>query len=82
MARAPGARAKLRDYLVAHVGEVLDSETLRVVAGTSEWARRIRELRDEEGWPILSHNDLATLRPGQYLLESLKLRPAFARDIS
>jgi len=82
MARQPGARVKLRAFLIEHVGQVLDSESLRAVAGTSEWGRRLRELRDEEGWPILSHNDLDTLRPGQYLLESLKLRPAFARDIS
>jgi hypothetical protein len=51
----------------------------------SEWARRIRELRDEEGWPILSHNDSADLRPGQYLLQDKppeKLPVGFARGIS
>lgn len=79
MARAPGSRKKLRDYLVEHVGEVLSSDTLRAVAGTSEWARRVRELRDEEGFAILTHNDRADLRPGEYLLTTLMPRPAFAR---
>jgi 5-methylcytosine-specific restriction endonuclease McrA len=82
MARKPGAKAKLREYLNANVGKTLDSDTLRRVAGTSEWGRRIRELRDEEGMAILSHNDRADLKPGQYVLESLTPRPAFAREIS
>jgi len=42
-------------------------------------------LRDEEGWPILTHNDSAELKPGQYLLKELpsnKRLPNFARGIS
>jgi hypothetical protein len=34
----------------------------------SEWARRVRELRNEEGWLILTHNDSADLKPGEYIL--------------
>lgn len=82
MARPPGAKAKLREFFVNHGGEVLDSETLREVAGTSEWGRRVRELRDDEGMDILSHNDRSDLKPGQYILLSLKPRPAFERGIS
>ena len=82
MATRIGARAKLREYLTAHVGVVLDSDRLRAVAGTSEWGRRVRELRDEEGLDIVSHNDDSSLRPGQYILRSLKPRPHFARGIS
>lgn len=82
MPRPPGARTKLRDYFLANVGKVLSSDNLRVVAGTSEWGRRVRELRDEEGMDILTHNDLDSLRPDQYLLRSLTPRPAFAREIS
>ncbi|MDR1741920.1 MAG: HNH endonuclease [Synergistaceae bacterium] len=78
-----GARAKLRAYFLNHIGEILDSETLQNVAnGASEWARRVRELRNEEGYQILTHNDRADLKPGQYLLESPVPRPAFAREIS
>lgn len=35
-----------------------------------ESVRRLRELRDEEGWPIESHVDDPLLRPGQYRLVS------------
>jgi len=64
------------------VGEVLSTQTLREVAGTSEYARRIRELRDEEGMDISTNRDRADLKPGQYVLESLKLKPALPRSIS
>lgn len=78
-----GARTKLRLFFLNHVGEVLEAGQLRTVAGgISEWARRIRELRTEEGYQILTHNDRADLKPGQYLLETPKPQPAFAREIS
>ena len=77
-----GSREKLRKYFLEHIGVVLDSETLRSVAGTSEWARRVRELRNEEGYRILTHNDRSGLKPGQYVLENPKPEPAFAREIS
>lgn len=82
MAKQLGSRAKLRSYFLQHVGEVLDSETLRQIAGTSEWARRIRELRNEEGLNILTHNDRSQLKLGQYLLEDAIPRPAFERSVS
>ena len=77
-----GARDKLRKYFLDHLGEVLDSDTLRGVAGISEWARRVRELRNEEGYQILTHHDRSDLKPGQYILENPKPQPAFAREIS
>lgn len=61
----------------------MDSSELRVVADNqSEWARRVRELRTEEGYLILTHNDRSGLRPGQYLLENGKPQPAFERALS
>jgi hypothetical protein len=82
--KAPtGARAKLRLHFLANLNRVMDSTELRHVAGgTSEWARRVRELRTEEGYQILTHHDRAHLKPGGYLLESAKPQPAFARAIS
>lgn len=77
-----GAKARLRSYFVEHVGEVLTSDELREVGQISEWARRVRELRDEEGLDILSHHDLDSLKPDEYMLVSLTPRPAFARGIS
>lgn len=61
----------------------MESEELRVVAcNQSEWARRVRELRNEEGYQILTHNDRSELKPGQYLLETPKPIPVFSRNIS
>ena len=61
----------------------MDSRELQEVSGgIAEWARRIRELRNEEGYKILTHNDRSELKPGQYLLEDPKPQPAFAREIS
>jgi 5-methylcytosine-specific restriction endonuclease McrA len=77
-----GSRAKLRDFFTSNVGKVLESEDLRKVANTSEWARRVRELRNEEGLNIITHNDRSDLKPGQYLLTDLKPRPSFERSIS
>ena len=78
-----GARARLRAHFLANLGRVMDSEELRDVAGgISEWARRVRELRTEEGYLILTHNDRSDLKPGQYLLENPKPQPAFERAIS
>lgn len=78
-----GSKQLILDYLLAHVGEVIESQKLQEASGwKAEWARRVRELRDEEGWPILSHKDRADLKPGQYILESTKRRPAFKRGIS
>ena len=80
--RRKGSRAKLKDFFIENVGEILDSDTLREVAGTSEWARRVRELRNEEGLNIVTHNDRSDLKPGQYLLVDKKPLPAFEREIS
>ena len=77
-----GSRAKLREFFIKNAGKVLNSDTLREVAGTSEWGRRVRELRNEEGMHIVTHNDRSDLKPGEYLLVDLKPLPAFERGIS
>jgi hypothetical protein len=77
-----GSRALLRAHFLANIGRVMHSDELREVAGISEWARRVRELRNEEGYLILTHNDRNDLKPGEYLLESPKPQPAFERSIS
>ena len=76
------ARSRLRAYFERNVGKVLNTAELKQVAGTSEYARRIRELRNEEGMDIVTHNDRAELRPGQYMLVSLKRRPRFSKGIT
>jgi hypothetical protein len=78
-----GARGKLRSHFLKNIGRVMGSKELQAVADNqSEWARRVRELRTEEGYLILTHNDRSDLKPGQYLLENPKPQPAFERAIS
>jgi hypothetical protein len=78
-----GARAKLRAFFLENVGKLLDSDTLRTASGnTSEWGRRVRELRNQEGMNIVTHNDRSDLKPGQYMLIDTKPLPAFERGIS
>lgn len=80
--REKGSKEKLRDFFIENVGEILDKDVLGKVAGKSEWGRRVRELRNEEGMNIVTHNDRSDLKPGQYLLVNLKPLPAFDRAIS
>lgn len=71
--RKPGSKARIRQFFLANIGTVVTSIQVRDAAGAgvSEWARRVRELREDENWPILTHNDSADLKPGQYLLKEL-----------
>ena len=78
-----GSKARIIEFFLANIGVVLKSKDIQAVSGgAAEWARRVRELRNEEGYQILSHKDRADLKPGQYLLETKKRIPAFKRDIS
>jgi HNH endonuclease len=78
-----GARARLRAHFLANIGRKMSSDELRAVSGNiNEWGRRVRELRTEEGYQILTHNDLSELKPGEYILNSPKPVPAFERAIS
>ena len=76
------AKDRPRDFLLDHVGETLDSDTLREVAGISEWARRMRELRNLDGFAIQTHNDRSDLKPGQYVLADAKPVPVFEQSVS
>ncbi len=83
MARKIGARTKLREHFLSNIGRLMDSDELREIAGgITEWARRVRELRTEEGYQIQTHNDRSDLKPGQYILENPTPQPAFERAIS
>lgn len=83
MARKPGSKQLILDYFLNNIGKILESKDIQQASGGAvEWARRVRELRNEEGYQILSHKDRANLKPNQYLLETDKRVPAFARGIS
>lgn len=77
-----GAKSRLIEYLRRNVGKHVTGEELRYVGQNSEWARRVRELRTEEGWPIstkMSGNP--SLPVGVYVLESDRQAPAHDRSI-
>lgn len=81
--KSSGSKERILRYFLANVGTVLESKDIRDASGgASEWARRVRELRNEEGYQILSHKDRVGLKPGQYLLETSVRIPAFKRGIS
>jgi hypothetical protein len=76
-------RSKILQYFKQNVGKAVTGEELRYVANDkTEWARRVRELRTEYGWPIETRN---TGRPdlpvGSYVLESLRQSPEHDRKI-
>ncbi|ELY3468840.1 HNH endonuclease [Cronobacter universalis] len=62
---------KILSYLRKNVGHPVTGEELKYLANDSkEWARRTRELRTEDGWPISTKNSGRPELPvGAYLLE-------------
>lgn len=83
MARKPGSKQLILEFFLRNIGKVLESRDIQQASGGAvEWARRVRELRNEDGYQILSHKDRASLKPNQYLLETIARLPAFAREIS
>jgi len=64
------ARSAILQYLRSRVGETVRKEELRGVAAIYEWARRVRELRVEQGWPIETGTQQPDLSPSEYVLVS------------
>jgi len=62
---------KILEYLRKNVGKQITGEELKYLAkDKKEWARRVRELRTEAGWPIVTRNSgRADLAVGVYVLE-------------
>lgn len=76
-------RSKILKFMRANVGQGVTNEELRYVAGDkTEWARRVRELRTEYGWPIATKT---TGRPdlsvGVYVLQADRQSPLHDRHI-
>lgn len=77
-------RDKILKYMRANVGKGITNEELRYVAGDkTEWARRVRELRTEFGWPVATRS---TGRPdlsvGVYVLQADRQSPEHDRNIA
>lgn len=83
MARKPGSKQLILEFFLSNIGTVLTSRDIQTASGGAvEWARRVRELRNEDGYQILSHKDRADLKPNQYLMETTHRLPSFKREIS
>lgn len=76
-------RDRILKYLRANVGHAVTGEELRYVAGDkTEWARRVRELRTEYGWPVATKSTgLPDLGVGVYVLQADRQSPEHDRRI-
>lgn len=74
---------KILRYLRENVGKPVTGEELRYVANNrKEWARRSRELRTEEGWPVATRfSGRPDLAMGVYVLEEDRQAPPHDRHI-
>jgi hypothetical protein len=75
---------RIRVYLLKHVGTIIDGAEIAVVSGISDYPRRIRELRVEEGYRIASGASPdeftgLSLLPDQYVLTSPDIDEGLAR---
>lgn len=68
---AASAQQRILHYFQSYPYTVIAGAELRVVAGISEWARRVRELRKEQGWKIYS---------GLTVAEMIEQESAFHED--
>jgi hypothetical protein len=83
MTRKAGSKKLILDFFLQNIGKVLESRQIQAASGgASEWARRVRELRNEDGYQILTHKDRVGLKPNHYLMETATRIPGFARNIS
>ena len=69
-------RDRILAYLKKYAGEVLAGGELMVVAGIDDYARRIRELRVQFGWAILSGVSSACCRKAFRMLSMIPVSGA------
>lgn len=74
---------KIIGYFRRNAGNRIAGEELKYLAkDRKEWARRVRELRTEDGWPIVTRNSgRPDLGVGVYLLEEDRLAEEHDRRI-
>lgn len=67
-----GSQKRLLQYLMENVGKILTTEELAYVAKEAkEYARRVRELRTEQGYSVATRfTGRPDLKVGQYVLQS------------
>ena len=74
---------RMLEYLRENVNKPVTGEELRYVAkNASEWARRVRELRTQLGWPVTTINTGSPDLPiGFYILQADRQSPEHDRAI-
>ena len=86
MPEQPSVKERLKRFFLDNQGQIVNSQQLQEVAApNTEWARRIRELRGDEGWPIQTQNDSVALGQGEYRLTGPPPAPGsytFTRRVS
>ena len=75
---------KLLKFFLSNIGHQVTGEELRYLAkDASEWARRTRELRTEDGWAVVTRNTgRPELNVGVYMLEHDRQAEPHDRKIS
>lgn len=58
---ADSGRDRILHYFRVYLRTAIAGDELMIVAGIGEWARRVRELRREDGWRIISGVTLAEM---------------------
>lgn len=77
-----GARERILELLKAFVGKPITVDEISYVAGINEAARRVRELRSELGWKIVTkQTGRQDLPLGAYVLVTLDQLPEHDRQI-
>jgi hypothetical protein len=78
-----GVREKILKFLKLNVGKSVGGEELAYLArNRKEWARRVRELRTEHGWSVLTRQSGRPDLPiGAYMLEHLRQAEPHDRKI-
>lgn len=81
--RGYSVKDKIIEYLNENIGDPVTGEELRYLANNkSEWARRTRELRTEDGWLISTRQTgRPDLKVGQYVLDSARQTHVHDRKI-
>ena len=77
------AKDKILEYFITNVGKKVTGEELRYVANNhTGWARRVRELRTEHGWQIITKaTGMPDLPIGVYVLADTRQAPEHDRVI-
>lgn len=65
-------KGRIRKYLLDNVGNTVTSERIARVSGIKQYARRVRELRNEEGFIIDSTRTRSELSQNEYFVREIQ----------